>query len=290
MAKMEKGILSRFWRWWTGELASFLPHIDPRRDVNSLSSHELNIGPDGAVLYRGQRLRNPLKTSQEITRQTDVLGVLPHVVSIKQLVLTFDVASCMVRSVSVPHVALDRVEDALQLQLATLNPFPHKNAISFSKFESTTGETSLFSHAILRPEIVQRATEMLRDAGVTPVAIGLRDGANAAWPTVRDLAGNRFGLHRESLWKKRVLVSSLCLAATTLIAGTILGYRQQAARLELETAIAEIEPTALKVRKSLDAAAKDQGLLSALMDLRRNRLSSLTTLNALTQALPDHKK
>jgi hypothetical protein len=199
---MADNSLGAMWRWWTGELIGLVPRTDPRRDVNRATAWELFVSPDGYQVYRRQRLDKPLSSKRLIASGPAIEDLVKHVSSRTAITLTFDARLCLTRLVPVPQAALARINDILDVQSATLNPFPNHKPLSFYR-TTTKIEPDLESieHALLNQGILTRVESALSAAGISTAAILIRSEGLAAWPVAKGGMGATYGVGREALEK-----------------------------------------------------------------------------------------
>ncbi len=279
--------LGGLWGWWISELSSFIPESDPRREANRKTTTELVVSSAGLELYRRQYLAKALDSRLLSGRSALAeAGSLP-LRGGETLNLTFDLATSHRRRLHVPQTAKVRIDDILALRVADLNPYTQQTPLHF--YGLANDDTTLeVDHAILRKDVVDQIANQLISENVRIAAIAVRDERSASWPLLREPDGASFGSVKEASWRRRFAFSSSCFLVASIIALAVGWQRQNSVIADVQSQIEQLQPAAVKVRKTLEATDAKNELARIATDLKSNSANVPGILNQLSQLLPDH--
>jgi general secretion pathway protein L len=283
--------LPRFWRWWAGELLSFLP---PRwRELLEVEDHCLLLVPTAAgyqIESERAGARAPLfeleSDSREDWRQQLDSG-LDEARRDQRRVLVLPEARLLRRSLTLPVAALENLPTVLGFELDRQTPFkPDQVYFDSRVLRHDSGAKQVQVELVVVPRPVLDA-ELER---LGPLASGL------AGVDVIDAHGRRLSVNllpaeqRASLPRTQPMIQAGLLAATVLLVlfglGQLVENRQQA----VEQMQAEVENQRERarvvsaLRKQLEDAAAAANFLAVQ---KQTQASMVVLLDELTQALPD---
>lgn len=283
--------LPRFWRWWVGELLSFLP---PRwRELLQVEDHCLLLVPTAAgyqIESERSGARAPLfeleAESREDWRQQLESGLDEALRGQRRLLVLSD-ARLLRRSLSLPAAALENLPTVLGFELDRQTPFKAEQVYFDSRvLRHDSGAKQVQVELVVVPRPVLDA-ELQR---LGPLANGL------AGVDVIDANGVRLGVNllpaeqRASLPRTQPLIQAGLLAASVLLVLFALGQVVQNRQQAVEQMQAEVEAQRERarvvgaLRKQLEDAAAAANFLAVQ---KQTQASMVVLLDELTQALPD---
>jgi general secretion pathway protein L len=283
--------LPRFWRWWSGELLSFLP---PRwRAVLSVEDACVLLQAEGegfAVTAESAGLRQSLLTLQADQREEwpQVLErSLDDARRAQRRLLLLPASSLLRRNLILPAAALENLPAVLGFELDRQTPFKADQVYFDSRIlRQDSGAKQVQVELLVVPRPVL-------DAELTRLG-ELAAGLSAV--DVMDARGNRVGVNllpqerRASLPRTQPMIQAALLAASVMLVmfgmGQVIDNRVGA----VEAMQAEVEVqrdnarAVVALRKQLEDAAAAANFLAVQ---KQTQASMLLLLNEVTRTLPD---
>lgn len=283
--------LPRFWRWWVGELLSFLP---PHwRELLEVEDHCLLLVPTSAgyqIEAERAGARAPLfeleSDARDDWRQQLDTG-LDEARRDQRRVLVLPEARLLRRSLTLPAAALENLPTVLGFELDRQTPFkPDQVYFDSRVLRHDSGGKQVQVELVVVPRPVLDA-ELER--------LGTLAGGLAGVDVI-DAHGRRLGVNllpteqRASLPRTQPMIQAGLLAATVLLVLFSLGQLVQNRQQAVEQMQAEVENQRERarvvsaLRKQLEDAAAAANFLAVQ---KQTQASMVVLLDELTQALPD---
>jgi general secretion pathway protein L len=278
--------LSRFWQFWTGELAGLVPRWDARRIANRKTTTELHITKSNAGLYLGQRLRIGLAAKNLRAEAATLADLLPQLATAKRVVVTLDETLALMRTVHVPKNLHLRTDAILDLEIAAATPFKREDVVSMWAAGQESAPDTV-TQAIIRKSLLHDITQVLGQAGCSVELVTLRPSQSPAWPAGVDQLGRKYGEARDQFWKQTMLAAGLCAALTLLATALAMHSRNTAALADIAARIETARPLALAKRQKIDAIEASLQKFAALAEQRKSAPRLLVIWEELARNLPD---
>lgn len=268
---------SRFWRWWTAELAGLASIVSPARLGFGATDLAVWQAPDGTWMASPKAshgVPSPLENLIDTTRSQTVT-------------LKLAASDCFVRRVILPNVANSEIARLLALDLERTTPFKTSETYCghvVSPDRARPGFVSVL-HVIVPRDIVNAKRAELESNGVRVTGIDCSNADAALAPLNLLTASSLDRAPPTDVHAWRWLVPTVVLLTVSAIA--IDSSRQDAATATL----AADTNDALAVLKSRQQSSRSaEAALAqaiAVQRLAQTRLPRTRILNELAQMLPD---
>jgi general secretion pathway protein L len=283
--------IPRFWRWWSGELLSFLP---PRwRDVLAVEDACVVLQAHGEgfeVLAERAGVRAPLLSlvaDEHEDWQSQLERGLDDSRRGQRRLLLMPSASLLRRSISLPAAALENLQAVLGFELDRQTPFKADQVYFDSRvLRQDAGAKQVHVELLVVPK--QTLDSTLGKLGGIAASLSAVD--------VLDASGQRLGVNllpaerRASLPRTQPLIQAALLVASLVLVlfglGQVVDNRVEAVeqmQAEVETQ-RERARVVSALRKQLDDAAAAANFLAIQ---KQTQASMVLLLNELTRILPD---
>jgi len=283
--------IPRFWRWWSGELLSFLP---PRwRDVLAVEDACVVLQAHGEgfeVLAERAGVRAPLLSlaaDEHEDWQSQLERGLDDSRRGQRRLLLMPSDSLLRRSISLPAAALENLQAVLGFELDRQTPFKADQVYFDSRvLRQDAGAKQVHVELLVVPK--QTLDSTLGKLGGIAASLSAVD--------VLDASGQRLGVNllpaerRASLPRTQPLIQAALLVASLVLVlfglGQVVDNRVEAVeqmQAEVETQ-RERARVVSALRKQLDDAAAAANFLAIQ---KQTQASMVLLLNELTRILPD---
>lgn len=294
--------VSRFLRWWGGELAACLPR-SLRRAAEAGVRQRLIVQPgDAAVrLYlakgsslqpigevpsaprdaQGQRNAGQAAAVDRILRDAGLEGGEVWLVLPRDKVLR--------RTVELPAAAAENLREVLGFEMDRHTPFKANEVyFDYRVVDRDAAKKRLRVDLVVVPRaLADEARQMLDGWGVAPDRIGVAEPGKAPRDDVdllpAEAAPSRGGTLR------RINLALAALLVALAVAALYIPYQRSQARLAAtEQALDEVRAAALEASSLQERVTSTVARTRLLTDRKINRASATAILAEVTRLLPDH--
>lgn len=281
---------SAFFQWWSGELAALLPEHVKERLSGEGRRVSLSVVPEGLrVRVEGGRRDGADLAPDVVAPRPQAIAAAVDLAARERagIVLVLPQASCFVRKVDVPRVALKDCRRVLDLDLERATPFRRADVYtSYKVLDDTAGEgkASVLQYVAKR-EVADPIVADVVKAGGRVSAIDVMTGPEQT-------AGINFIAEADGGTGRGRAISaagglSLAAAILLLLAGGQVYYKRDAALEDLRSQTVDLRKQATAVRQSLEqseVAIKD---LAALQAIKLRQVPFTAVVEEITRILPD---
>jgi Tfp pilus assembly protein PilN len=277
-----------FWEWWRAELASFLPITSMQAAANRVSQAELHVNGGRFSLHTRQQLKVRLAGTEGQGPLAEFMPLFGDKDRIRRVIVSFGPDDFFERRTSLPNAALPHAPAALALDLKRVLPVPKQELFTgWEQFGRTKSGAIDFIQIAAKKSLVETVLRHLHELRLQPVAVAFRDAQGTALPVVLDPDGRKFGAAAQSAWSK---VTLTLLATLIVLSGAVawLAIGQQRSQLAaVVTAIEQVWPKALAVRRTVEQARARTDQIENLQRLRTEAVSTTAVWEEIAIRLPD---
>lgn len=275
--------VNRFWRWWTAELSSLVPHTDARGPAHRKLPLELHLSTSGASLYRRQSLHLPLTPENLVAEAPDISTLLSGRRLKGSALLSFD-DSFGLRKTMILSRQLHRDADTIiASELARSTPLRAEHIATFWQ-ELKPGS---IEYVVLRLADIHATEKAARENGLTIGALAFRPSHGAAWSQIRTVDTALWQSAKDRRWRR---IAAVLVLAALSSAGALAMARvsDNAATLAaIEARADRVRPEAVERRKQADAISAEISALSAVAKTRGTMPGLVPVWEELSRILPD---
>ena len=265
---------SRFWRWWTAELAGLASLLSPARFGWGAYDLVVTQGADGAWIAKPASGGGGYKPLDGVIETA-------HVQTVK---LCLPAADCFLRRVALPDVARSEIARLLALDLERATPFKISETYSGHTILSEPARPGFVNvlQVITPRDAVDAKRADLEARGLRVTAIDCSD-ADAALAPVNLLVADRSASAPISVWR-------WLLPAVVLLLGSAIAIdsgRHDAAIATLAADTNDALAVLKSRRQSSQTAEAVLAQTAAVQRLAQTRVPRTHILNELARVLPD---
>ncbi len=271
---------------WLRQIVMLFPERDARKQLARRTRTEINLGPDGVTVHRGQLLGTvlnaPIATFDQLVQVQNLLGAK------ERFVLSVSEPSCFMRDVLLPAGAASEAESILKLDIERLTPFKRGDVVDVCSIVRKGGSLQVIvRHGLLKRSAMRQFMEQLGTKAKNLQAIAFRQPEEPAWQHVLTPAGDAFGAKSESFWSRLALAAAGLFVLAAVGIGVRAHWQMDAKLALLDAEIPTLQAKAKTVREKIDAIKAEQSLVNSLAQQRETALRVTRIWEELTNKIPD---
>jgi general secretion pathway protein L len=261
---------------------------EPFAELAAKKRTEVLVLKDGYQLFRTSDLGTAL-TNLDSTPISDLQSICKALTPSQETVLSIDQELCFKHELEVPSAAALKIDAIVNYEIERVMPFT-ADQIFLGWYRASPHEMNdkiKIAILVIRKEIINPIVAAMKQSGINPIAITVRDSENPAFSIALTLDGKAFEASLFKSWLKGLgLALSTVVIAGLVISATVWNHQSdQESLVALQTS--KFEQDATSVRKQIESLNLHNTSISTLQNRKRLLLNRVSIIEELSKLLPD---